>query len=161
MYHDIEQYLAAQLARRAPGLARLVVRHKIVIKYLFAGGTAVVVNLFVLYVFTDLFGVWYVASSVIAFFVSLLTGFALQKFWTFRDPSMRRIKRQMALYTAVGVLNVVLGPTLLYLVVETFAVWYLAAQLAVLAVLALESYLLNRFITFKKDAPYEGVDVLH
>lgn len=161
MYQAVSRQCADALVRRAPGLARLIVRHKIVIKYLFAGGTAVVVNLFVLYVFTDLFGVWYVASSVIAFCVSLLTGFSLQKFWTFRDPSMRRIKRQMVLYTAVGVLNVMLGPALLYLVVETFAVWYLAAQLAVLAVLAVESYLLNRFITFKKETPYEGVDALH
>lgn len=161
MYQEVNRYCANALARRAPGLARLIVRHKIAVKYLFAGGAAVAVNLSVLYVFTDLFGVWYVGSSVIAFCVSLATGFSLQKFWTFRDGSMRHIKRQMVMYTAVGVLNVILGPTLLYLVVETFGIWYLTAQFLVMAALAVESYFLNRFITFKKDAAYEGVDALN
>ncbi len=161
MYQAIKHYFIVALARHAPWLLQLIVRYKLVIKYLFSGGAAVAVNLAALYIFTDVFEVWYVASSVIAFCISLSVGFLLQKFWTFHDNDMRRIKRQMALYTAVGVLNVILGPTLLYLVVETFALWYMLAQFLVMAVLAVESYLLNRFITFRKHTEYEGIDALN
>ena len=161
MYQATKQYFIIALTRYVPWLLRLIVRYKIVIKYLFSGGAAVAVNLFALYVFTDLFGIWYVASSVVAFCVSLSIGFFLQKFWTFRDGDMRSIKRQMVMYTAVGVLNVILGPTLLYLVVETFGIWYMLAQFLVMVARAVESYFLNRFITFRKDAEYEGVDALH
>ena len=158
MYQTTKQYSITLLARRAPWLLRLIVRYKIIIKYLFSGGAAVAVNLSALYVFTDLFGIWYVASSVIAFCISLSVGFFLQKFWTFHDNDMRSIKRQMGMYAAVGVLNVILGPTLLYFVVETFAIWYLLAQFLVMVVLAVESYALNRFITFRKEIFHERLD---
>ncbi len=159
MYQALKQRFEGGLIQRAPWLGAFFHRHKTIIKYAIAGGIAVAANLVVLYVFTDLLGVWYVASSGIAFCVSLAAGFSLQKFWTFRDPSMRRIKRQMAMYLGVGILNLILGPALLYVLVETFALWYLAAQLVVMVLLAGESYLINRFITFKKETPYEGADV--
>ncbi len=161
MYQAIRQYFVAKLTRYAPWLVRLLARHKVLVKYFFSGGTAVAVNLFALYVFTDLLRVWYVASSVVAFCISLSIGFLLQKFWTFHDNNMRSIKRQMVMYIAVGVLNVILGPTLLYAVVETFGIWYMFAQFLVMVALASESYLLNRFITFRKDTSYERVDALH
>ena len=158
MRQAIKRFLKGALEQIAPRLGAFGRRYKIVIKYGISGSTAVAVNLSVLYAFTDLFGMWYVASSAIAFCVSLAAGFFLQKFWTFRDRDMRRIKRQLFLYTAVGVLNLALGPVLLYAVVETFGMWYLLGQLLVLAALSVESYLINRFITFKKDELHECVD---
>ena len=64
----------------------------------------------------------------------------------------------MAWYAIVGILNLVLDPLLLYALVETFDIWYVLAQLLIMSGLAIESYLINRFITFKKDASYESVD---
>lgn len=142
-------------------LRREIYRRRLIIKYGLAGGTAVAVNLAALYFFTEVFGVWYVASAAVAFLFSLLTGFLLQKFWTFRDRDLSRLKKQMAIYAAVGLVNLILDPVLLYLLVEAFALWYILAQILVLGGLAIESYLLNRFITFRKDRSYEGFDVKH
>lgn len=158
-YNHLKQSIGGYLEIKSPKIFRLLNRHKIVVKYFLAGGAAVTVNLLFLYFLTELFEIWYVISSIVAFFVSLLTGFWLQKFWTFRDNNVRHIKRQMAMYSTVGVLNLVLGPTLLYAFVETFNIWYMLAQLLVMAVLAIESYLINRFITFKKDTAHESINV--
>lgn len=158
-YNFIRQSVSAYLEIRSPKIFQLLNKHKTVVKYVLAGGTAVVVNLSLLYLLTELFEIWYIISSIIAFSISLLTGFVLQKFWTFRDNNARRFKRQLAMYITVGILNLILDPVLLYALVETFGIWYVLAQLLVMAVLAIESYLINRFITFKKDIPHESFNV--
>lgn len=158
-YNTLKQSIGGYLEINSPKIFWLLNKYKIEVKYLFAGGAAVIVNLLFLYFLTEMFGFWYVTSSVIAFFVSLLTGFFLQKFWTFRDKDVIGIKRQMAMYSAIGVLNLAIGPTLLYAFVEAFHIWYMLAQVLVMVVLAAESYLLNRFITFKKNISHESVNV--
>ncbi len=157
-YNFLKQTIGNYLEIRLPRIFRLLIKYKTLVKYFFSGGAAVAVNLAFLYCLTEVFDIWYVTSSIIAFFASLLTGFFLQKFWTFRDNNVRRIKRQMIMYSAVGALNLALGPVLLYALVEMFNIWYMLAQLLVMAGLAIESYLINRFITFKKDVSYESVD---
>ena len=157
-YLYLKGVISGYLRVKSPFLWQLLNRHKILVKYIFAGGAAVAVNLSFLYLATEIFRVWYVLSAIIAFFASYAVGFWLQKFWTFRDNNVRRIKRQMAWYAIVGILNLVLDPLLLYALVETFDIWYVLAQLLIMSGLAIESYLINRFITFKKDASYESVD---
>ncbi|MDZ4221471.1 MAG: GtrA family protein [Patescibacteria group bacterium] len=159
-YDSAKQLIVGMFAALRPAALRFLRRHKTIVKYGISGGTAVAVNLAVLYVCTDVLGIWYVVSAAVAFSVSLVTGFYLQKFWTFRDTGTHRIKRQMALYTSVGLLNLALGPLLLFLLVEALAIWYLAGQVMVMAVLALESYFINRFVTFKQ-VPHEGIDAFN
>lgn len=166
MYQKIKHYLKNFLQEKAPRLLVLIHKYKIVIKYGISGGTAVAANLAVIYIFTEIFSLWYVASSIFAFLVAIVIGFFMHKYWTFRDNSMHRIKRQMALYLAVGLLNLVLGPALLFTLVEMFGIWYLFGQVLVMAILAVGSYFVNRFITFKKekieniieDNIYESID---
>lgn len=51
-------------------------------RYLISGGTAAAVYLALVYVLTDLAGVWYLASTTIGFVVAFLVSFSLQKLWT-------------------------------------------------------------------------------
>lgn len=169
MYQKIKKYIKPRLETRAPKLLALIEKYKTIIKYIISGGTAAVVQLGLLYVLTDIVGLWYIISSSIAFVVALLTSFFLQKFWTFRDDNIGRMKKQFAIYTAIGIVNFILNPTLLYIVVDFLNVWYLLGQVIVSAVLAISSYLINKFITFKKvkteeiiqEHNYESVDDKH
>ena len=161
MYQTVKHSLKSFFAEKAPRFLECVHTHKTIIKYFLSGVTAVLANLFVLYVLTDIFGVWYVVSGIAAFFVSISVGFSLQKFWTFRATGVRHIKRQMAMYMAVGAMNLALGPVMLYTIVETFGLWYVVAQVVVMALLAVGSYFINRFITFKQEVSYERTDVIN
>jgi len=61
--------------------------HARVFRFLLSGGTALLTDLILLYLFTDLFGIWYVASAVAAFILAFMVSFLLHKFWTFGDHS--------------------------------------------------------------------------
>lgn len=92
-YNHLKQSVGGYLKIKSPGIFRLLTKHKIGVKYALSGGLGVLINLAVLYIFTEKIGIWYLTSSIIAFIISLLTGFFLQKFWTFRDNDFRRFKK--------------------------------------------------------------------
>jgi len=150
VYQKTKNYVKPILQARAPRILALIIKYKTIIKYIISGGTAAVIQLSLLYILTDIVGLWYIISSSIAFVAALLTSFFLQKFWTFRDDGMNRIKKQFAIYFFIGIVNFMLNPTLLYIAVDLLRIWYLFGQITVSLLLAIGSYIINKFITFKK-----------
>ncbi|MDD5032416.1 MAG: glycosyltransferase [Patescibacteria group bacterium] len=133
-----------------PNIYRWIEKYKLIIKYVISGGTAALVDLVCLYVFTDIFGVWYLISACLAFVIAFFVSFSLQKFWTFRDNGREKIYRQMSLYFIVGTINLFLNAIGMYFLVERFNIMYLLAQVMMGALLGLGSFLIYRFMIFKK-----------
>lgn len=158
-YNFFKQLIGGYVAGKSPRIFRLLNQHKTGVKYLISGGLSALVNLFFLYALTDVFGLWYLVSSIVAFVFSTLASFFLQKFWTFRDRGWARIKKQSAIYIFLGTADFILTPILLYALVERFHIWYILASIIVMGSLAIVNYLINKFITFKKDFVHESFNV--
>lgn len=129
-------------------ITTLLIKYSKVLKYLISGGSAAVVNLTVLYVSTDIFHVWYIASSVLASIIAFFVSFFLQKFWTFNNASVDLIKKQLALYVLVAIINLVLNTLLMYLFVEFGQLHYLLAQIVTSGLIAVESYFVYQYFIF-------------
>jgi len=134
--------------------------NKVYIKYVIAGGAAASVDLFLLYVLTDFFHIWYLHSAVIAFAVAVFVSFYLQKFWTFRDNSKEKIRRQMIMYFAVGAGNLALNAAGMYLLVDAARVPYIFSQIIAGAGVAIVSFLVYRFLIFKNEKEKSDLSVL-
>jgi putative flippase GtrA len=116
-------------------------------RYGVTGLITVGLNLLVLYIATDWFHVWYVASSVIGFVISYAINFSLHKFWTFESKTIEHTTTQLPLHLSLALINLVLNAVLLYALVEYVHVWYLAAQIITAVLIAAESFvLLSRFV---------------
>lgn len=126
----------------------------LVIRYIIAGGTGAFVNLLSMYIFTSIIGIWYITSAILAFILSLLITFFIQKIWTFRDSifEVAHARRQAILYTISSTSFLVLNTALLYILVDFFGLWYLFAQFLSLGVVACASFLFNKSFTFSKVA---------
>ncbi|MCH2188362.1 GtrA family protein [Candidatus Gracilibacteria bacterium] len=66
------------------------VAHKMV-KYIFGGGMAAMIDLGFLGLFTDYFGIYYLISAILAFVISFFFGFFFQKIITFESKSDKHI----------------------------------------------------------------------
>ncbi|MDP6756288.1 MAG: GtrA family protein [Patescibacteria group bacterium] len=162
MYQTIKRYLEDVLAQRTPKLLAPIHRYKREIKYIISGGSSALAALVVVFVVTDVFKVWYLISVIFGQVVGFFTNFYLQKFWTFRDPSQERMHRQFKIFIGLAVAHMVLNVVFISILVEVFGMWYLLAQAIVLAVLAIGSYLFNRFITFRYVSEiYESINDKH
>ncbi len=122
-----------------------------VIRYLISGGSATVVHLLFLYIFTSLLHDWYVLSTVLAFLIAFTVSYVMQKFWTYTDHSLDEWKKQMVTYFIIIIsTNVGLNMLLLYLAVDHLHVHYLLAQIVISGLIAIMNYFLYQIFVFKK-----------
>ena len=133
-----------------PRLHGRLYRHKLGIKYIISGGTAAAVDFALLYLLTDLIGVWYLYSAIVAYVASFFTSFTMQKFWTFQDSDLKRIRRQFLIYLSAALIGLLLNSIMMYFWVSILHVWYLAAQFITMGILAIGSFFINTTLTFKK-----------
>ncbi len=117
-------------------------------RYLAAGLIALAVNIVSLYVCVDLLGLWYLAGSTIAFIVTLLASFLLQKFWTFRERSSGRLPVQLMSYAALATVNIGVNALLMYLFVSVFAFHYLLAQVLSSGTIAVYGFVIYKLLVF-------------
>ncbi len=122
-----------------------------VVKFIVSGGTAALVELILLYLFTEFLGIWYIYSLVLAFLVAFSMSFTLQKFWTFKDARKEIVPQQAILHLAVTVAGLLFNMVGLYMLVELFGFWYMLAQVLVGGTIAFLSFLIYKFVIFKKD----------
>jgi len=135
----------------SPKYFNILDRYKLVVKYLISGGLAAFVDLALLFIFTDIVGLYYLISATLAFMVAFFVSFFLQKFWTFRDTgSDKRMYRQMFFYFLIGVGNLGANAGGMYLLVSRFETMYIIAQIIMGALLAVVSFTINRLFIFKK-----------
>ncbi len=125
---------------------------RLMVRYLIAGGFGALVNIVSMYVFTSMFSVWYIASAIFAFLISLVVTFFLQKLWTFNHTRSEAVHawRQAWLYIFSSVSFLVINILILYTLVDFLKIGYLFAQFLSLGTVACGSFLFNKAITFRK-----------
>jgi len=132
-------------------MLNLLLKYKQIIKYLIAGSTAAFTDLALLYIFTDILGIWYLISTSLAFIIAFFVSFFLQKFWTFRDSDKEIMYKQMGIYLAVTLANFMINVAMMYIFVDGFKIWYMLAQFIISGLIAFESYFVYKTFIFNKN----------
>lgn len=134
---------------------KLIIKHYRIVKYLIAGGTAAIIDLFFLHVFTDWLGVWYLYSAVIAFLLALGVSFGLQKFWVFNNHSLDKVHHQAIMHSILGLFNTGANAVLMFLLVSGIGIHYLIAQIIGGGVIAVFNFVIYRQVIFKPEPVVE------
>ena len=134
-----------------PRLMKFLHHHRSIAKFYLSGCVSGGLDLILLFIFYDLLHFEIVRATSVSFILCFAISFFLQKTWTFRNRSNRRVVRQMAMYFAIGFLNLNLNGFLMHLLVNRFEIWYILAQLGVNLLLGGGNYLFSRFIIFRKQ----------
>ena len=119
------------------------------VRYIISGGTAALTNMASLFLLVQFGRVYYLYASILAFLISVAVSFTMQKFWTFHDNHVYDVHAQFARYLVVILANLALNTALVYLLVETIGVWYLAAQLIATVIIAAIGYFAYRYFVFR------------
>lgn len=120
------------------------------VRFLISGGSAAVVLLSLLYFFTDVVGLWYLASSVLAFLGAFVVSFTLHKFWTFADGNLDRAPIQAAAHFTAGLVNLGLNTLFLYVLVDYVGMHYLVSQIIVSGTIAIGSFFVYKHFIFRQ-----------
>ncbi len=143
-------YLRKYLFRKYPNFFKFLNRFKDRIKFVISGGLATIVNLFFLFIFFSILDIQIIYASSMSWLLAILISFNLQKYWTFRSFSFKKMSSQVILYLLIAILSLILNARWMYLLVEGLNINYLLAQIIVLFVLAILNYIVYKFIIFKE-----------
>lgn len=127
-----------------------IYKRKQLIKFLFAGGFATLVNFAILYFLVDICHLWYLLSSGLAFLISFFVSFFSQKFWAFRDNQRDVIYKQMTMYLFTALFGLLFNLLFMYILVDVFHWWYMFAQFVISAFLAVCNYIIYNFFIFNQ-----------
>jgi len=119
-----------------------------IMRYLFSGGTAAMVNLGLLYLLTDIMGLYYLLSGILAFSCGVIVSFIMQKSWTFQDRSTEETYKKFVLYVVIAIINLAVNTSLLFLFTDIFNLYYMISQFLASGIVAVWSYFIYRKMFF-------------
>lgn len=152
LYERTKALWWSALARVDVRLHAFVFRYRAYVKYVLAGTTAAAVNLGLLALFKEAFGMYYLLASTLSFLAAFFVSFFLQKFWTFGHTSLEDVRRQLGKYFGIAVGNLGLNALLMFVLVDFVRLWYLFSQVLSSGSIAVMSFLLYRRYVFIRPA---------
>jgi putative flippase GtrA len=121
-----------------------------IIRFIISGSIGAFTDLFLLWFLTKVAGIWYLTSAIIAFVLSFIVSFFLQKIWTFKNREMEKIHIQAGTYLLITLCNLGMNTLLVYTFVQYLSFHYLIAQVFASIIIAFESFFAYRELVFKK-----------
>lgn len=99
------------------------------IKYTFVGFIAAIVNIGMLYVFTDVLQIYYILSNILAFTLGLITNYILCKKFVFNLENINNKKLEFLIYALIGILGLLLDTFLIWCFVNKIGVHYMIGKI--------------------------------
>lgn len=131
----------------------LLKKYKQIVLYLVFGGLTTLVNFAVYYLCAHPFGVSTVASTAIAWFVSVLFAYITNKIWVFESRSFRAkmLIREAAAFFAARAFSGVLDIGNMYLFVDVLHLNDSVIKILSNIVVIIINYVLSKFWIFKRS----------
>ena len=119
-------------------------------KFAIVGVINTLINLVVLYIFTEFLGIYYLVSAIFAFIVANINSFLLNKIWTFKENIKHKAASRYIKFVVVSVIALVVNLIFLYAAVEYFKLWYMFAQVLAVILNFLINFFGNKIWTFRE-----------
>jgi putative flippase GtrA len=137
------------LRDKHPKIFRVCEDRKSIIKFFVSGTSAAIIDLLALYIFHGVFHWEIVLSTSLAFLFSFIVSFSLQKLWTFRNYSNKRLPHQLVLYISAAFISLNLNALAMHLLVNNWHIWYLLSQIIVNVFLGIINFFTYKYIVFR------------
>ena len=125
-----------------------VLNQKKLIGFFLIGVFSTLIDVGLLYFFTDDLGIWYIYSATVSYACGMAANFFLNKYLNFRDTSRNYI-RQFFFFVLISLVSLALTLVILYLAVEIFAVNYLTGKVLAVIIAFFWNYFGQSRITFR------------
>jgi putative flippase GtrA len=121
-------------------------------RYVVVGGAAFACDFLTYWGLTDLLQVNYLLANIVGFCLGLTVNYLLSIYWVFCRRSQPSIRREFALFAAIGLLNLGLGEASLWLLVALGELHHLFAKVLVTGLVFLCNFCLRKVLLFHVPA---------
>ena len=118
-------------------------------KFALVGGIGTFVNIGILFFFTEYFQIFYILSEVIAFIVSGIHNYLLDKLWVFKEKVKAQVGVKYVQFLTISVFSLIINLLVLYTLVEYYHLWYIYAEVIAIMFGFLINFFGNKLWTFR------------
>jgi len=119
-------------------------------KFAFVGLIGTFINIIILYLLTECFGIYYLFSAVISFIVAMTNNFVWNKIWTFGEKINLNLKQKYLKFSLVSITALMINLFFLYVFTDIFGIYYIISQILAIGISLIINFFGNKFWTFKK-----------
>ncbi len=135
----------------AGGKILAVLNRQKITGFFLIGCFSTLIDIGLLYIFTEYFGIWYIYSATISYSCGMVVNFLLNKYLNFQDTS-RNYLRQFFCFIFVSMSSLALTLGVLYLAVEICSINYLLGKILAVIIAFFWNYFGQSRITFHVGA---------
>ena len=128
-------------------IKNIIHRNRQFILYYFIGNIAVVMDLGLLYLFTEVFGLFYLLSATLSFCSALFVNYLLNKKYTFKNKSKKYLLQYTVLFIG-GLIALGFNLLILWVLVERTGLWYIYSKIISLILVLLFTYNYNKYVVY-------------
>lgn len=119
-------------------------------KFSLVGLVGTFINIFILYIFTERFKIYYLISAIFAFIFAVISNFILNKIWTFSEKIYERLVEEFISFFVVSLSAFVVNIFFLYIFTEFFHIYYIISQIVSIGISLMINFIGNKIWTFHK-----------
>lgn len=127
---------------------RLSTSHDRFLRYMVSGVGSFLVDLFLVWLLTEVVGMYYLYSVITAFLIAVSINYAISRDWVFKGTA-RGVKKGYIYFVTIMVSGLVLTAGLMWVGVELLLLHYLFARVLVSGVVGIFNYLMNLYFNFR------------
>ena len=118
-------------------------------RYTFVGGIAFIVDFSALFVFTEIFAIYYLISAAIAFLLGLATNYFLRIFWVFYRHTLSNRWYEFGIFALIGIVGLSLNEFFIWFFTEHIHFHYLLSKIVSTVFIYLWNFFARKFILFR------------
>jgi putative flippase GtrA len=118
------------------------------LRYSLIGGTTFLLDLCLLFVFTDIFHIYYVASAGLGFVVAVSLNYLFSRRYVFKG-TLRSVHAGYGIFLLIAGVGLVAITGLMALFVGVFGWNYLFSRIIIAGIVGFWNYLMNLYVNFK------------
>lgn len=118
------------------------------IKYFFASGIALVVDMGSLFVFTEFFKLYYLISATISFMLGIAVTYICSKLYIFTKTKIENKATEFSIFLIIGIIGLGINNLFLWIFTEYVGLYYMFSKCFVIIITYLWNYFARKKFIF-------------
>lgn len=123
--------------------------HIQLLRYIFVGGAAFLIDFTFLYVFTDILSIYYLFSAAAAFTLGLVANYAMSINWVFNKRIMGNVWSEFMIFSFIGVIGLGLNEIFIWFFTEYASFYYLTSKMIAAALILFWNFSVRKLALFR------------
>lgn len=134
-------------------MIELFKKYKEVLMYLIFGGLTTLVNIVSYLVLTKLFGIEYMISNVIAWFLSVVFAYITNKIFVFESKTLKikAVLKEVCSFFGARLFSLGIDMVIMYIAIDMLGINDFISKISANVVVVIVNYFLSKYWIFKKD----------